>query len=140
MQSFMGKLSSCWKAGAGIWKSFFVTSLLHTHLHYHVKDPSCTKLDLLVYILENTISGGISDNEEIVAPDLYDFIVIDGGALIHSLPGTTVQGKTFDSYFDRTSASMMNLSKLVLVDRYGLYMDTTVVLKWSIFRKKNIFP
>lgn len=47
------------------------------------------------------MSGGISDNEEKVAPDRYDFIVIDGGALIHSLPGTTVQGKTFESYFDR---------------------------------------
>ncbi|CAL8254510.1 unnamed protein product [Boreogadus saida] len=62
---------------------------------------SCTKSDLLFYILGNPKSGGISDSEETVAPDLYDFIVIVGGALIHSLPGTTVQGKTFESYFDK---------------------------------------
>ncbi|CAL8262918.1 unnamed protein product [Arctogadus glacialis] len=62
---------------------------------------SCMKSDLLFYILGNPKSGGISDSEEIVAPDLYDFIVIDVGALIHSLPGTTVQGKTFESYIDK---------------------------------------
>ena len=32
--------------------------------------------------------------------DVYNFIIIDGGVLIHSLPGTTVECKTFDSYFD----------------------------------------
>ena len=62
---------------------------------------SCTKSDLLIYIMEASTSSAISVDEELVAPDVYDFIVIDGGILIHSLPGTTVQGKTFDSYFDK---------------------------------------
>ena len=42
-----------------------------------------------------------SVHEELVAPDAYDLIVIDGGALIHSLPGTAVYGKTFDAYFEK---------------------------------------
>ena len=61
---------------------------------------SCTKSDLLHYNLEATTSNTFSADEELVTPDSYDFIVIDGRVLIHSLPGITVQGKTFDSYFD----------------------------------------
>ena len=62
---------------------------------------SCTKSHLLHYILQATTSNTISADEKLVTPDSYDFIIIDGGVLIHSLPGgTTVQGKTFDSDFD----------------------------------------
>ena len=60
---------------------------------------SCTKLDLLVYIMEASTSSASSVDEELVAPDVCDFIIIDGGGLIHSLPGTNVIGMTFDSYF-----------------------------------------
>uniref|UniRef100_UPI00358E15C1 uncharacterized protein n=1 Tax=Myxine glutinosa TaxID=7769 RepID=UPI00358E15C1 len=62
---------------------------------------SCTKSDLLACIMEASASTGLSADEELVAPDDYGVIVIDGGALIHSLPGTTVQGKTFDEYFTK---------------------------------------
>ena len=51
--------------------------------------------------MEASASTGLSADEELVAPDDYGVIVIDGGALIHSLPGTTVQGKTFDEYFTK---------------------------------------
>ena len=37
----------------------------------------------------------------IVAPDAYDFIVIDGGTLVHSLPGTAVHCKIFYAYFEK---------------------------------------
>ena len=40
-------------------------------------------------------------DEDLFAPGVYDFIIIDGGVLIHSLPGTIAQGETFDSYFDK---------------------------------------
>ena len=56
---------------------------------------SCTKSDLLVYILEASTSSAIPVDEELVAPDLLDFIVIDGGVQIHSVPGTNTQGLTF---------------------------------------------
>jgi len=36
-----------------------------------------------VAITDHTVDG------ELVAPDVYEVIVIDGGALIHSLPGTS---------------------------------------------------
>ena len=62
---------------------------------------SCTKSDLLACIMEASASTGLSADEELVAPDDYGVIVIDGGALIHSLPGTTVQGKTFDECFTK---------------------------------------
>ena len=39
--------------------------------------------------------------EELMAPGTYGFTVIDGGALIHALPGTTVQGKSFSEYFTK---------------------------------------
>ena len=44
---------------------------------------SCTKSDLLVYIMEAGTSSAFSVDEELVAPDVLDFIVIDGGVLIH---------------------------------------------------------
>jgi hypothetical protein len=43
-------------------------------------------------------SSAISVDEDLFAAGFYHFIIIDGGVLIHSLP---VQGKTFDSYFDK---------------------------------------
>ena len=42
----------------------------------------------------------ISD-EELMAPGTNGFTVIDGGALIDALPGTTVQGKSFSEYFTK---------------------------------------
>ena len=51
--------------------------------------------------MEASRSRAISVDEELVGPNVYDFIVIDGGVLIHSLPGTTVQCMNFDSYFDK---------------------------------------
>ena len=79
---------------------------------------SCTKSDLLVYNMEASTSSPISVDEELVARDVYDFIIIDGGVLIHSLPGTNVQGKTFDSYFDKVFCPRVchDLKRLTRVD------------------------
>ncbi len=54
---------------------------------------SCNKSDLLACIMEASACTGLPADAELVAPDDYGGIVIDSGALIHSLPGTTVQGK-----------------------------------------------
>ena len=62
---------------------------------------SCNKSDLLACIKEASASTELSADAELVAPHDYGVIVIDGGALIHSLPGTTVQGKTFAEYFTK---------------------------------------
>jgi len=59
----------------------------------------CTRSDLLVYIMESCTRSAISVEKELAAPDILDFIVIDGGVLIHSVPGSNVQGWSFDSYF-----------------------------------------
>ena len=62
---------------------------------------SCKKSDLLACIMEASASTGLSADVELAAPDDYEVIIIDGGALIHSLPGTTVHGKTFAEYFTK---------------------------------------
>ena len=40
--------------------------------------------------MEANVTHDLSRDEELVAPDVYEFVVIDGGVMIHSLPGTTV--------------------------------------------------
>jgi len=89
----------------------------------------CTKSDLLVYILEASTRSAISVDEELLAPDVYDFIVIDGGALIHALPGTTVQGKTFDSYFDKVFCPRV---------LHDLRRSTRVDIVWDQYRALTI--
>ncbi len=51
---------------------------------------SCNKSDLLPCIMEASACTGLPADAELVAPDDYGVIVIDGGALIYSLPSTTV--------------------------------------------------
>ena len=48
--------------------------------------------------MEFSKSSASSVDEVLVAPDVYDFIVVGGGALIHSFPSTSVQGLTFDFF------------------------------------------
>ena len=71
---------------------------------------SCTKSDLSVNIMAAGTSSTISVDGVLFAPDFYNFIIIDSGVLIHSLPGTTVQGKTFDSYSRRYSAQEFTMT------------------------------
>ena len=54
-----------------------------------------------MYIVESSECTGLSIDEELIAPDVYEFIIIDGGSLIHSLPCSAVQGKSFDGYFNK---------------------------------------
>lgn len=90
---------------------------------------SCTKADLLVYIMEASTSSAISVHEELLAPDVYDFINFDGGVLLHSLPGTIVQGKTFDSYFDKVFCPRI---------RHDLNQSTRVDIVWDQYRALTI--
>jgi len=90
---------------------------------------SCTKSDLLVCILGAGTNSAVSVDEELVAPDVYDFIIIDGGVLIHSLPGTTVQGKTFDSYFDKVFCPRV---------RHDLKRSTRVDVVWDQYHALTI--
>ena len=53
-----------------------------------------------MYTMESSVSTGLSIDEELVAPDVYEFIILDGGVLIYSLPGTAIQGIPFDGYFN----------------------------------------
>lgn len=66
-------------------------------LSSHRKGPSITQVR---FIAMHHASNVIDVDEEIIASYVYDLIVIDSGALIHSLPGKAVQDKAFDSYFD----------------------------------------
>ena len=90
---------------------------------------SCTKSDLLVYIMEASTSSPISVDEELVAPDVYDFIIVDGGVLIHSLPGTIVQGKTFDSHFNKVFCPRVC---------HDLKQSTRVDIVWDQYRALTI--
>lgn len=89
---------------------------------------SCHKSDLLDYIIEGS-TDIISADEEPIAPDIYDFIIIDGGALIHSLPGTSVQGKNFDSYFEKAFCPRI---------RHDLKRSTRVDIVWDEYRALTI--
>lgn len=83
---------------------------------------SCTKSDLLECIAS-------TDEEELIAPEMYDFVVIDGGALIHTLPGTAVQGKTFDVYFSKVFFPRI---------RHELIRSRRVDIVWDDYRKLSI--
>ena len=61
---------------------------------------SNTKSDLLTCILE-TSSEDDSSGFEPIAPKVYDFIVLDGGALIHSITGSSQKGTNFDAFYER---------------------------------------
>ena len=71
---------------------------------------SCTKSDLLACIMEASASTELSADEKLVSPDDYGVIVIDNGALINSLPGTTVQGKTFEEYYKKFTDQESSMS------------------------------
>ena len=79
--------------------------------------------------MEARISSPNFVDEELVAPDVYDFIIIDGRVLIHSLPGTIVQGKTFDSYFDKVFCPRV---------RHNLKLSARVNIVWDQYRSLTI--
>ena len=79
--------------------------------------------------MEDTTSSAIHDNKELVTPDSYDFIIIDGGALIHSLPGTTVQSNNIDSYFDKVFCPRIC---------HDLKRSTRVDIVWDQYRALTI--
>ena len=74
-------------------------------------------------------SSASSVDEELPAPDVYNFIIIDGGVLIHSLPGTTVQGNTSDSCFDKLFCPRV---------RHNLNRSTRVDIVWDQYRALTI--
>jgi len=100
-------------------------NLHHAHLHCHRKGHySCTKSDLLVYIMAAGTRCAISVDEDLFEPGYYDFIIIDGGVLIHSL-NTTIQGKTFDSYFNQVFCPRVH---------HDLKLSTRVDIVWDQYR------
>ena len=90
---------------------------------------SCKKSDLFECIQEATIRSDYYVVEEPVAPNTYGFIVIDGGALIHSIPGKAIQGKTFDDYFDKIFMPRI---------RYDLKRSGRVDIVWDQYRELAI--
>ena len=103
----------------GIWRSFFIMNLPHTLLHLSPEGSlnSCTKSDLLAYIMEDTTSSAIHDvSKELVSSDSYNFIVIDGGALIHSLPGYSCPRQELWFIF-RQDILPKNLPRLEAIDK-----------------------
>ena len=79
--------------------------------------------------MEASASTGLSVDEELVAPDVYGVIVIDAGALIHSLPGTPVQGKTFAEYFTKVFCPRI---------QHELKRATRVDIVWDQYRSMSI--
>ena len=86
---------------------------------------SCTKSDLLRCVMETSAAG----DEDVTAPDMYDFITIDGGMLIHSLPGTSVHGKSFDDYFSNVFCPRIH---------HELKRSTRVDIVWDQYRETSI--
>ena len=59
----------------------------------------------------------------------YDFITIDGGMLVHSLPGTSVHGKSFDDYFSNVFCPRIHQE---------LKRSTRVDIVWDQYRETSI--
>ena len=80
--------------------------------------------------MEASTSCAISVHDELVAPDISAFIIIDGGVLIHSLLGTAVQCKTFDAYFDKVFCPRVryDLNRSIRVDSSSA----------AVLHKKNV--
>ena len=49
--------------------------------------------------------------DDIFASYTYDFVILDGCALIHSLPGTIVQGKTLNTWFNKVFLPEFTMGK-----------------------------
>ena len=79
--------------------------------------------------MEAGTSSAFSVDEELVAPDVLDFIVIDGGVLIHSVPGPNIQGTTFDSYFNKCFCPRV---------RHELKRSSRVDIVWDQYRALTI--
>lgn len=76
-------------------------------------------------------------DEELVAPDVYGVIVIDGGALIHSLPGTSFKRMMYD-YFNKVFLPRIqhDLRRAERVDIiWDQYREMTI--KWSTREKRG---
>lgn len=90
----------CQKAAEEIWSFFHLQSSPYPPaLSNEESLNSYTTFNLLVYFIEVGKISTTSVDEDLVALNIYDFIVILGGVLIHSLVGTT--GKAFDSYYNQ---------------------------------------
>ena len=77
---------------------------------------ACTKSDLLKCLMDSTAS---TFDDEPVSPRLYEFIVCDGGYLIHTLSGKATKGETFDTYFEKIFLPRI-LYELDLSSRVGV--------------------
>ena len=69
-------------------------------------------------IIKISKSSVVSVQENQLATIVYDFITIDGGVLIHPLPGTTGKGNNFGSCFDKAFSQRVSsdLYRLTTVD------------------------
>ena len=113
-------------AGEGDLEKFFSRNLSHTNLHCNPKSPSTfVPSQICSYLSGCHYKYVISVHEEPLAPDVYDFIFIDGGLLVHSLPGTAAQGKAFDLYFDKVFCTRV---------RHDLKRSTRVDIVWEQYR------
>ena len=97
-------------------------NLPHTDPHCHLRESSTLVPSQICWYITEASTSTDFDDEELVAPGVYDFIFIDGGALIHSLPGTSASGKTFDYYFDKVICPRVH---------YELKRTTRVDIVWG---------
>ena len=72
--------------------------------------------------LQAITNSAVSVDKKLLSPDIYDFINIDSGVLIHSLSGTTARDKTFNSCLEKV------FSRRVCHD---LNRSTTVDVVWD---------
>ena len=79
--------------------------------------------------LQSITNSAVSVDKNLLSPDIYDFINIDSGVLIHSFSGTTAQDKTFDSCFDKV---------FCLRVCHDLNRSTKVDVVWDQYRALEI--
>ena len=79
--------------------------------------------------METIPTYNVTEDEDLMAPDTFNFIVNDGGALMHGLPGTSVQGKSFDEYFLRVFYPRI---------QYQLRRSQTVHVVWDQYSTLSI--
>ena len=79
--------------------------------------------------MKTSACTGLPADAKLVAPEDYGVIVIDGGALIHSLPSTTVQGKTFAEYLTEVFRTRI---------QHELKRTARVDIVWDQYRSMSI--
>ncbi|KAG1675008.1 Glucose-6-phosphate exchanger SLC37A2 [Nymphon striatum] len=94
----------------------------------NVKNKSIFNLNTATLCSPEVPIYGLTGDDELVAPDNYQFVIVDGGALIHTLPETTVHRKSVNEYFIKVFYPRIqpDLKRATRVDVWDQYQALSI--------------